>query len=194
MPSGRKPVLRSDRSACSRPWAWASAKDRGRPMIRVTTAVGVVFALHLGNLAAIVDQTGRDLVAIPESGANQRGETTHEICTESSVAVAPPVARRGGLLCAKWSGAGAEAHFQLRLRPAADHRVWHRSQHLRCEAEGTVGWHLQHQPVSWRAARPGAADAAETARGRHRFRDYLDRQRIDARAAGGGVLAALPVP
>ena len=52
----------------------------------------------------------------------------------------------------------------------------------------------EHQPVPRRAARPGAADAAEAARRRHRLRHHLDRQRLDAGAAGRRVLAALHLP
>ena len=88
----------------------------------------------------------------------------------------------------------AEPHVQLRLRPAEHDRLRHRRQHLRRQAEGAERRQDEHQPVPRRAARPGTADAAEDARGRHRLRHHVDGERIDAGAAGRRALAALHLP
>ncbi len=106
----------------------------------------------------------------PEETPDEKDDSPYGMararCLRRGIPVRPSGVRPGG------------AAVQLRLRPAADHGLRHRCQHLRRQAQGAERRQDEHQPVPRRPARPGAADAAEDAGRRHRFRHHLDGERV----------------
>ena len=167
--------------------------DRHHPVSTCGPLPGTYRPCRIPSCLRLDDRLPLGNVELYDNTIKTKNREEHSDADWSEMRWADRLGTRAGCHCIAEQRGGAKK-ADLWLRSAEDHGIWVRWGSIRKTSRRAERRQTQGRPISRRAARPGASDAAEAAVGRHRFHHHLHGQRLDRGSAGRRLLATLHLP